>query len=116
MWQAVKCHFFLYDDGLCLVCPHIDINEIDKQWNADFSNIRDSFVANKLSIHFGESKTKSGLFASKFKKKNINKLYIKYGDKQIKQHSKVKYPVRLKDETMSREAMVRHAIHKISLS
>ena len=55
-----------------------------------FSNVCDWFVDNKLSIHFGEDKTKSILFASKFKK-NFKKLYIKYGDIQIKQHSKVKY-------------------------
>ena len=34
-------------------------------------NICDWFVDNKLSIHFGENKTKSILFASKFKRKNI---------------------------------------------
>ena len=41
---------------------------------------------NKLSMYFGEDKTKSVLFVSKLKKK-IN---IKYGDMQIKQHFKVK--------------------------
>ena len=46
---------------------------------------------NKLSILFGEDKTKSILFFSKLKKKNIKKLNIKYGDMQIKQRPKVKY-------------------------
>ena len=64
---------------------------MQKHLNEDFSNIWDEFVDNKLSIHFGEDKTKSILFASKSKKKNIKKLNIKYGDIQIKQHSKVKY-------------------------
>ena len=68
---------------------------------------------NKLSIHFGEDKTKSILFASKFKNKNIKKLNIKYGDIQIKQHSKVKCLGCLMDETMSGEAMALHVIHKI---
>ena len=45
----------------CLVCQHRDISETEKQLNVD----------NKLSIHFGEDKTKSILFASKFKNKNI---------------------------------------------
>ena len=53
----------------CLVCQHRDISEIEKQLNVD----------NKLSIHFGEDKTKSILFASKFKNKNIKKLNTKYG-------------------------------------
>ena len=69
---------------------------------------------NKLSIHFGEDKTKSILFASKFKNKNIKKLNIKYGDIQIKQHSKVKYLGCLMDETMSGEAMALYVIHKIN--
>ena len=37
----------------------------------DFCNICDWFVDNKLSIHFGDDKTKPILFASKFKRKNI---------------------------------------------
>ena len=60
------------------------------------------FVDNKLSMHFGEDKTKSILFASKFKNIDIKKLNIKYGDIQIKQYSKVKYLGCLMDETMSR--------------
>ena len=71
MSQAVKCHLFLYADYTCLVRQHKDINEIEKQLNVDFPNICDWFVNNKLSIQFGEDKTKSILFASKFKKKNI---------------------------------------------
>ena len=71
MSQAVKCDLFLYADDTCLVCQHKDINKIENQLNEDFSNICDWFVDNKLSIHFGEDKTKSIFFASKFKRKNI---------------------------------------------
>ena len=78
MSQAFKCHLFQNIDDSCLVCQHKDINEIKKQLNVDFSNIFDWFVDNKLSIHFGEDQTKSILFASKFKKKNITKINIKY--------------------------------------
>ena len=74
MSQAVKCHLSLYADDSCLVCQHKDINEIEKQLNVDFSNICDWFVDNKLSIHFGEDKTKSIFFASKFKKKTLKNL------------------------------------------
>ena len=95
-------------------CRHKDINEIEKQLNVDFSSISDWLVDNKLSIHFGEDKTQSRLFASKFKNKNIKKLNIKYGDIQIKQHSNVKYLGCLMDETMSGEAMALHVIHKIN--
>ena len=63
MSQAVKCDLFLYADDSCIVCQHKDINEIQKHLNEDFSN----------SIHFGEDKTKSIFFASKFKRKNVKK-------------------------------------------
>ena len=81
MSQAVKCDLFLYADDTCLVCQH----KIENHLNEDFCNVCDWFVDNKLSIHFGEDKTKSILFASKFKKKNTKKLHIKYRDIQIKQ-------------------------------
>ena len=73
MSQAVRCHLFLYADNSCLACQHKDNNEIEKQLNINFSNICDWLVDNKLSIQFGEDKTKPILFASKFKKKNIKK-------------------------------------------
>ena len=113
MSQAVKCDLFLYADDTCLVCQHKDINKIENQLNEDFCNICDWFVDNKLSIHFGEDKTKSILFASKFKKKNTKKLHIKYGDIQIKQHSKVKYLGCLLDEKMSGKTMVLNVVNKI---
>ena len=91
MWKAVKCNLFLYADDACLVCQHKDINEIEKQLNKDFESICDWFVNNKLSIHFGKGKTKSILFGTKFKIKKVIKLNVKYGDIQIKQHSKIKY-------------------------
>ena len=68
---------------------------------------------NALSIHFGEGKIKSILFASKFKRKNLKKIHIKYGDIQIKQHSKVKYLGCFVDETMSGEAMALNVVNKI---
>ena len=69
---------------------------------------------NKLSIHFGEDKTKSILFASKFKRKNIKNFHIKYRDIQIKQHFKVKYLGCLLDEIMSGEAMALNVVNKIN--
>ena len=102
--QTVKCHLLLYADDSCLVSQHKDINEIEKQLNVDFFNICDWFVDNKVSI----------LFASKFKKKNIQKRSIKYGDMQIKQHSKVKYLECLMDEAMSGKAMAFNVMHKIN--
>ena len=49
------------------------------------------FVDNKLSIPFGEDKTKSILFTSKHKIKKLQKLEIIYNNIRIKQHSQVTY-------------------------
>ena len=114
MSQAVKCNLFLYADDTCLVCQHKDINEIEKQLNKDFESICDWFAENKLSIHFGDGKIKSILFATKFKTRKVRKLNIKYGDIQIKQHSKVKYLGCMLDETMSGETMALSVINKIN--
>ena len=105
MSQAVKCDLFLYANDSSLVCQYKDINEIQKHLNEDFSNTCDWFVDNKPSIHFGEDKTKSILFVSKFKRKNVKKLDIKYGDIQIKQSFKFKYLGCSLDETISGEVM-----------
>ena len=67
MSQAVIWNLFLYADDTCLACQHNDINQIEKQLNKDFESICDWFVDNKLSIYFADDKTKSILFATKFK-------------------------------------------------
>ena len=67
-----------------------------------------------LSIHFGEDKIKSILFASKRKIKKVPKLNINCKNMQIKQHSKVTYLDCILDETMSRESMVLKVINKIN--
>ena len=106
--------FFLYADDTCLVCQHNDVNKTDKQLNKDFESIYDWFVDNKLIIYFGDDETKSILFAIKFKIKNVQKLNIKCGDIQFKQHSKVKYLVHMLDKTMFGETMVLFVINKIN--
>ena len=87
MPMAVKCNLFLYVDDTCLVFQSKNVQDIEKQLNEDFANICDWFVDNKLSIHFGEDKTKSILFASKRKIKKLQKLEIVYNNIRIKQHS-----------------------------
>ena len=65
MPQAVDCDLLLYADDSCLVFGDNNINEIEKQLNKNFNSLCDWFVDNKLSIHFGEDKTKSILFGRK---------------------------------------------------
>ena len=69
---------------------------------------------NRLSIHFGEDKSKSVLFASKGKIKKVVKLNIIYKNIQIKQHSKVTNLVCILDETMSGESIALKVINKIN--
>ena len=71
MPTAVKCDLLLYADDTCIVLQSKNVKDIEKQLNEDFANICDWFVDNKLSIHFGEDKTKSILFASKRKIKKL---------------------------------------------
>ena len=114
MPQAVKCDLLLYADDSCLIFQHKYISEIEKQLNKNFSSICDWFVDNKLSIHFGEDKTKSILFSSK---RNVNKtgpLNIQYKDIKIKQYSKVTYLGCILDQTLSGESMAIHVINKIN--
>ena len=92
--QAVKSNQFLYADDPCLVFQGKDVIEIEKQLNRDFTNICEWFVDNRLSIHYGEDKTKSILFASKRKIKKVPKLKMNYKNMQIKQHSKVSFHIR----------------------
>ena len=68
----------LFTDESCLMYHYKDIAITKKILNEDFENVCDWFVDNKLSIHFGDDKTKTILFASKQKAMNIRKLNIKY--------------------------------------
>ena len=77
MPMAVKCNLFLYANDTCLVFQSKNVKDIYKQLNEDFVHICDWFVDNKLSIHFGEDKTKFILFASN---KKLQKLEIIYNN------------------------------------
>ena len=79
MLQAVASNL-LYTDNSCILYQHMDVVQMEKRLNKDFQNL-EWFVDNKLSIHFGDDKTKSLLFTSKRKARNIRQLNIKYKDK-----------------------------------
>ena len=117
MPQVVNPNFFLYADDLCLMFLHKDVEEIEKVLNNDnndFKNICNWSVDNKLTIHFGEDKSKLILFASQRKIKNIKKRNIKYQDIEIKQHSQVTDLGCVMDESMSGEPMALKFIIKIN--
>ena len=114
MTQAVKSNLFLYVDDSCLVFQRKDVIETGRQLNRDFTNICEWFVDNRLSIHFGEDKTKYILFASKHEIKKVTKLKINFKNIQIKQHSKVTYLGCILDEKLSGKSMALKVINKIN--
>ena len=109
MVQAVN-YDLLYADGTGLIFQHKDINIIEHQLNRKFSNICDRFVDNKLSIHFGEDKTKSILSAPLNKCKKLRKLNISYSSLKIKQYSKVTYLGCMLDESLPGESVALNVV------
>ena len=70
----------------------------------------------KLSIHFGDDKTKSILFVSKQRAKITCKRNIRYKKRiDIKQQAQVTYLRCILDESMSGEPMALKAINKLNV-
>ena len=114
MPQAVNSDLLLYADDTCLIYTGKDINTIEEQLNTDFSSLCDWFVDNKLSVHFGEEKTKSILFGTKRQLKNQRDLDLRYGDLKIKQHSKVTYLGCILDNDLSGEPMATKVLRLVN--
>ena len=58
-------------------------------------------MENKLSIHFGEDKTKSIVFGTRRKLKNLAEIDIRRGEIKIKHHSSVNYLGCIFDESLT---------------
>ena len=114
MPQAVDCDLLLYADDSCLVFSDKSVSDIEEQLNKNFNSLCDWFVDNKLSIHFGEDKTKSILFGKTNKKSGNKKLDIRRGDVKIKQHTSVTYLGCILDEDLSGESMATRILGKIN--
>ena len=114
MPQAANFDLLLYADDTCLIYTGKDINTIEEQPNTDFSSLCDWFVDNKLSVHFGEEKTKSILFGTKRQLKNQRDLDLRYGDIEIKQHSKVTYLGCILDNDLSGESMAINVLRLVN--
>ena len=78
------------------------------------SSLRDWFVNNKLSLHFGQDKTKSILFRTKHKLRNARALNIVYDGTEIKQYPEVKYLGCILDQSLSGESMALNVIDKVN--
>ena len=114
MKQAVSSDPLLYTDDSCLIFQHKHVTKIEKLLNNDFSKLYKWFLDNKLSIHFGEDKTKAILFGSKRKLRKGGKLNITYQGIDIKQNSQVTYLGCLLDEVMSGESIAYRTIKKLN--
>ena len=78
----------LYADDTCIYYQYRDIQEIENVLNKQFSSLCEWFIDNKLSIHFGEDKTKAILFT---RNKTEAKLNICFQDHYIKQYNCVRW-------------------------
>ena len=114
MPQAVNSDLLLYADDTCLIYTGKEINTIEEQLNTDFSSLCDWFIDNKLSVHFGEEKTKSILFGTKRQLNNQRDLDLRYGDIEIKQHSKVTYLGCILDNDLSGESMATKVLRLVN--
>ena len=74
-------HTYLYVDDPSTFYQHRDVAEIENVLNKEFANVCEWFVDNKLSIHFGEDKTKCILFT----KKKLPGMNITHDNNRIKQ-------------------------------
>ena len=112
-WYEASCVIrFITICWWLLPCLSIEnVTEIETHLNNDFSNLCEWFLENKLSIHFGEDKTKAILFGTKRKLRKVGTLNITYQGIDINQNSQVTYLGCILDETMCCEPM---AIKKIN--
>ena len=68
---------YLYADDTCIFYQDKDVEKIERVLNKEFSSLCEWFIDNKLSIYFGDDKTKTFLFS---RMKSPPKLNISYGD------------------------------------
>ena len=83
---AVGCEMLLYADDTCLVFQAKDIDTLSERLNTEFNKLCDWFIDNKLSIHFGEDKTKSILFTGKKRPKAETSISLEAGLRWWRKH------------------------------
>ena len=110
--QAVV-DLLLYAGGTCIVFQHKNGTGIEKQLLRNFLSLCDWSVDNKLSMHFGQDKTKSVLFGTRNKLRNAKTLNIVSSFTKIKQYAKVKHLGSIFDQ-VSVHSMALNAIGKVN--
>ena len=100
---------YLYVDDTCVFYQDKNIHKIEDVLNKEFSTRCVWLVDNRLSIHFGEDKTKCIFFS---KTKRLSKLNIYYGDHIIKQCHTIEYLLCHLDSNLSGESMAMKDLKK----
>ena len=106
-----KTGSYLYTDDICIFYQDKDVEKIEKVLNKEFSSLCEWFIDNKLSIHFGDDKTKT-IFSSRMK--SPPQLSISYGDYSLKQNNTVEYLGCYLDSNLNGESMARRVLKKIN--
>ena len=110
----MKSDLLLYTDDSCLVFQHKHITEIETYLNNDFSYLCQWLLYNKLSICFGDDKTKSMLFVAKHKLRKAGKLKLPTHQGTVfQQNSQITYLGCIVDETISRKPRSYKTTNKI---
>ena len=100
---------YLHADDTCIFYQHEDVRKIENVLNKEFSSLCQWFIDNKLSIHFGENKTKSIVFS---RTKGLKEINISFADHSIKQHETVGYLGCQLDSELIGEAMASKVLNK----
>ena len=112
--RQLKDQLLLYADDTCFIYMGKNIQKIEEQLNSDFTSLCEWFIDNKLSVHFGEEKTKSILFGTKRQLKDQRDLNLKYGDIEINQHCRVTYLGCILDNILSGEHMAAKVLNTVN--
>ena len=100
---------YLYADDTCIFYQRGDVNEIENVLNKEFSSLCQWVIDNRLSIHFGEDKTKLILFS---KTRGLRQINISFAGHSIKQNETVEYLGCQLDSKLSGEAMASKVLKK----
>ena len=77
---------YLHTDDTCIFYQPQDVKKNENVLNKEFSSLCQWFIDNKLSIHFGDDKTKSILFS---KTRGLREINISFAGHSIKQYETV---------------------------
>ena len=100
---------YLYADDTCIFYQHENVKNNENVLNKEFSSLCQWFIDNKLSIHFGEDKTKSVLFS---KKRGLKEINISPAGCSIKKDETVEYLGCQLNSKSSGEAMASKVLNK----